>query len=705
MQVFPSKNQFQSNPASASLLERLIAYEQNVGLTGAMLYHSFPLYRDEEGGVVMADCVLLSQQHGVFTFALTTDAEALSSNELQRCRDISEQVPSYVQSRLIKNRLLRKGPTRLAFEITPVIYAPLLTRIPGVQDVPVVSSEESLAALFNERVAPMSDDMFKELVATIEGAKGLIRPKQRDLADQDISSKGKQAELVEAAITLFDQQQKHGMMGRVTGPQRVRGLAGSGKTVVLAMKAAQAHLQNPDARIVFTFYTKSLYQHVKRLITRFYRQFDDRDPAWDKKLFILHGWGGSGSPGLYSKACEEHGVPSISFQQAAARSTLDDKFDFACKSLLSAATIKPLYDYIFIDEGQDFPLSFICLCHQLARDGKFVLAYDDLQAIFQATTPSTADIFGTDEHGNPKVTFEEDVVLHRCYRNPREVLVAAHALGFGVYGERIVQMLESAEHWEDIGYVVKEGEFIEGSTIRVERPKENSLTMISDANGFDEIIKASVASSLDAEIETVAKSIKSDLDDGLQPDDVLVVSVDDRNAKRYLSGIEGSLHGVGIACNNLHTDSFGIRDFSKDGRVTLATVHKAKGNEAFMVYVVGVDALMYHPDVRKRNMLFTAITRAKGWVRLSGTGEGAKRCIKELERAKANYPSLVFTFPGPEELKVMKRDLAEAADRKLKARRLIEQLQDEFSDDEIAEIMKDTKRKKSGTPKRPRRKE
>jgi len=113
---------------------------------------------------------------------------------------------------------------------------------------------------------------------------------------------------------------------------------------------------------------------------------------------------------------------------------------------------------------------------------------------------------------------------------------------------------------------------------------------------------------------------------------------------------------------------------------------------------------MFQPDVRNRNMLFTAMTRAKGWVRVSGIGDGAKRCVRELKKAKEHYPSLVFTFPGPEELKVMHRDLAEAADRKLKARRLVEQLQDEFSDEEIAEIMKDRKRQKGETHKKPRRK-
>jgi superfamily I DNA and RNA helicase len=703
MQVFPSRNQFRANPASSALLSALLDNEQQLGLQDSLLYHSFPLYRDEEGGVVVADCVLLSQKHGVVTFALTTASNVLAGPELERCQAVAEQVPSYVQSRLVKNRQLRKGPTKLAFDITPVVYGPGLTSIPDLEGISVVTSEESLCSFFEEFESAISVEMFQELIATIEGAKGLIRPKKRDLTGFDTTSKGKQAELVEAAITLFDQQQKHGMMGRIGGPQRIRGLAGSGKTVVLAMKAAQTHLQFPDAKIAYTFSTKSLYQHVKRLITRFYRQFDDRDPDWDNRLKVVHGWGSSSTPGLYSIACEQHGIQPLSFQDAA-RSTIGDKFDFACKSLTKAAKIKPIFDYVFVDEGQDFPLSFIRLCHSLAQDGRFALAYDDLQTIFQATTPSTADIFGTDDHGKPLATFEEDIVLHKCYRNPREVLVSAHALGFGLYGDRIVQMLESREHWEDIGYTVESGDFVAESPIRLERPKENSLAIISDISGFDEIVQAKSFTSQADEIKAVASSVADDLNDGLQPEDILVVSVDDRSAKSYLSGIENALSGKGIQCNNLHSDAFGIRDFSKDGRVTLSTVHKAKGNEAFMVYVVGSDAVMFRSDVRKRNMLFVAMTRAKGWVRVSGVGDQAKQCVKELSKAKANFPYLTFRYPGPDELKVMKRDLEQAAEKKLRARRLLDQLQEEFSAEEISEMLKDSK--KSGSSRRkPRRKE
>jgi superfamily I DNA and RNA helicase len=641
--------------------------------------------------VIVANAMLLSPHHGVVAFALSNSDTNGIADDLDRCKTIVEQVPPYVHSRLIRNRELRKNATQLSFAITPVVYAPFAIRhsLDIDDDLTVLESDADLErVLARLRTEAMPDAVFQELLSSIDGAKGLIRPKKRKLPPGDGFSKGKQAGLIEAAITNFDLQQKQGIMGLIRGPQRMRGLAGSGKTVVLAMKAALTHLQFPDARIAYTFYTKSLYQHVKRLITRFYRQFDDRDPDWEKRVHVLHGWGSRSTPGVYSEACESHGVTPLSFAEAGSR-IVGDRFDFVCRELLKAAQIRPTYDYVFVDEGQDFPISFVRLCHKLATDGRFVLAYDDLQTLFQAATPSTAQIFGTNEDGSPQGQFEEDLVLHKCYRNPREVLVCAHALGFGLYGKKIVQMLENRDHWEDIGYRVVEGDCQEGNVVKVERPEENSLKIVSEMSGTDEIVKAEAFNSIDSEISHVAKSIIADIGDGLHPEDIRVVTVDDRHAKTYLTRIERALQGDGVMCNNLHSDTFGIQDFAKDGRVTLSTVHKAKGNEAFMVYVVGVDAVMAYADVKRRNMLFTAMTRAKGWVRVSGVGEYAERCVAEVFKAKANYPYLVFKYPSQAELKVMKRDLAKTADRKLKGKRLVEQLRQDFTDEEIDLLLRE----------------
>src|SRR5262249_10039732 len=147
-------------------------------------------------------------------------------------------------------------------------------------------------------------------------------------------------------------------------------------------------------------------------------------------------------------------------------------------------------DFVFIDEGQDFPASFVRLCAQLARDRRFVLAYDDLQTIFRPTTPTAAEIFGTTPTGEPSVEFEEDIVLRKCYRNPREVLVVAHALGFGIYGEQIVQMLENEKHWDDIGYRLVSGSLRTNEDVVIERPEDTSLVALSPHLRPNQIVTA-----------------------------------------------------------------------------------------------------------------------------------------------------------------------------------------------------------------------
>jgi superfamily I DNA and RNA helicase len=354
--------------------------------------------------------------------------------------------------------------------------------------------------------------------------------------------------------------------------------------------------------------------------------------------------------------------------------------------------VKPYFDYIFVDEGQDFPSSFMQLCHKFAHGGRFVVGYDDLQTIFQARTPDSGQFFGVNEKGEPRDAFEEDVVLHKCYRNPREVLLTAHAVGFGIYGKKIVQMLESPEHWRDVGYEVVEGDFLAGSMTRIERPVENSLTVMSDNASFAELIIVSEFNEMNEEVNSVSESIKNDLNEGLNPEDILVVCLDDRYAKSYLQSIEMNLGMKLIACNNLHSDAFGIRDFTKEGRVTLSTVHKAKGNESFMVYAIGCDATMAFPNVRNRNMLFTAMTRAKGWLRMSGVGGSIKALINEVNKVESKFPFLEFPYPNEGEIQMMKRDLAEAADKKMRKNRLMDQLQSEYSDDEINEMLMLTKK-------------
>ncbi len=663
--------------------------DQRLGLEHALLYYDFPILKDADDNVIVAKILLLSPLHGLVAMAtLDTASHADAEAALKQADFELDHVFSLIYSRLIRNRQLRKSRTELLFSANTIIFAPNVHKPPAGDNLEAklaLSTGQLEAILEGFRSQPIPPSDYDELVATIEGAKGIIRPKPRQVEDLGPRSKGVLANKIEFEITSFDRRQRYGAMAILDGLQRIRGLAGSGKTVVLAMKAALTHLRNPEARIVYTFYTKSLYQHIKRLITRFYRQFEDTDPDW-LRLHILHGWGGYSGEGVYFNACLANGITPVTLKEAKAAKA-KDPFDYACRRLLESADVNPMYDFVLVDEGQDFPASFFQLCIRLADKNRVVFAYDDLQTIFQAATPEIKDIVGVDKKGNPLVELTEDLVLYKCYRNPREILVCAHAIGFGLYGN-IVQMLENREQWEDIGYSVREGQFVEGSHTEIERPAANSLPTISLNQDVDEIVRASVFDTFAEEVDGMVASIISDLADGLRPDDILVIVVDDRNAKSYLNTISAKLAVSGIMSNNIHDDTYGIRDFYKEAHVTLSTVHKAKGNEAFMVYVMGVDALYStYAGVRERNVLFTAMTRAKGWVRVSGVGNPAASCKEEIESALANFPYLRFSYPSREQLKIIRRDLEERAARKQVAERKLDEVLDEMTQEEIIRFL------------------
>lgn len=685
-----------TDPAAWNLVAFLQENEAELELAESQVYFDFPILKDLDEVVVMSRLLIVSRQHGVIAIA-TSNATSIddATNELPEIDEEVDHVFSLLYSRLVRNKNLRKTKTDLAFPANAVLFAPLIpTDLPNIElESKVLFTNRQVTDFFQEiRVAPMDQLVYTELIATIEGAKGLIRPKARTIQNKDTSSKGYLANQLESEIASFDQRQKQGYMSVLDGLQRIRGLAGSGKTVVLAMKAALTHLRYPESRILYTFYTRSLYQHIQRLITRFYRQFEDRDPDWTL-LKVMPAWGGYRNEGVYFNACMANLVSPLTYTEAARSGK--DPFDFACSQLLAKTEISPAYDYVFIDEGQDFPASFIQLCIRLVEQERLVFAYDDLQTIFQAATPTLNEIVGSDINGQPLVELSEDTILYKCYRNPREIIVCAHALGFGIYGSRIVQMLENKEQWEDIGYEVVEGDFVEGSLTIIERPISNSLTTISAHQNPEEIVQALVCASYEEEIQQVSSQIKNDIDEGLRPDDILVIVVDDRNVNTYLDNLTEELAAWEIYCNNIHADRYGIRDFHKEGLVTLSTVHKAKGNEAFMVYVMGVDALFTsYASVRERNRLFTAMTRAKGWVKVSGVGDPAATCKREIDEALKYFPNLVFNYPSQEQLKILKRDLAEKAIRKQQVERQLDHIMDELSPEEIKRYIEQRSTKK-----------
>jgi superfamily I DNA and RNA helicase len=659
LQIYPREHSFRFDPSARGVLDYLRENQTDLGLGDGAVFCNFPLFR-EEGELLSAKLVVISPTLGVVLIG-TESSEQTDKSVINSLLSSLESTFSQVFSRLVKYPRLRKTRTTLAVNADAFLFLEeTQLDVSGHGDT-VVTGFAALTARLQALVAdPVDQTVLQELYSVLDGSKALTKAAERNVEPYGAQSKVAQIARLEEEIRRFDREQRLSYMSDINGPQRVRGLAGSGKTVVLAMKAAITLVKDPNATVAFTFYTKSLYQHVKQLITRFYRLYDDGDPDWDRML-VLHAWGGAMVDGFYAYSARALGEKPLNLQEAKAFDP-QQPFDFACKRLLNQGRPTPVFDYVFVDEAQDFPPSFLRLALSLVREERLVIAYDVFQTIFDVESPTAGSLFGTDERGEPAVTFDEDIVLHKCYRNPREILVAGHAIGFGIYGPRIVQMLESQDHWEDLGYQVTDGALEGGQQVTIERPRENSPSSISDSNTADTLIEVAVFDKFDSEIDHVVGKIVADVrNEGIPPEDILVICADDRNVKTYFRLLQSSLAGHDIGCNNLSEESFGLRDFQSKQKVTLSTVYKAKGNEAYVVFLVGIDALFDRATAKKRNMLFTAMTRAKGWLRISGLGDYARRFQAEIIQAKQHLPKLQFTYPAEAELIRIKRDLAEVS--------------------------------------------
>ena len=668
LDVLVTTDRIARDPVGRDFVQQVQQDAVRLKLNDAALYYDFPTYSDYETVAHKPDALIVSSHHGVLAIRLVdaTEDGHVSGTTLTALDESLGQFCSILIGRLLKSRTLRKGLSALAFPVTPVVFvAGWQSDAPEMDTSSFVSSVAGFDALLSSLATnPLDSAAMAEIRSVVEGAKALARAQKRVIDDPKKQHLAAALSSLEAEIANFDQKQRRAALVTVIGPQRIRGLAGSGKTIILAMKAAHLHLTRPDQNILVAFWTRSLRATIKLLITRFFRHYRDEDPDWDR-IHIRHGWGGATVEGVYTDACRRAGRVPLTFraaqQNAPART---DPFDFACKDLIaSKGGVEPYYDHVMIDEGQDLPGNFYELCFALAkgdRDEKnIVWAYDELQNILNVRMRSPEQLFGQNARGEPNVSLERtahllppgatnDTVLSKCYRNQRDVLVVAHAMGFGIYKD-IVQLLESREHWQDVGYEV-EGDYVVGRKVKILRPAGNSPILLDHAQA-GEVIKAHVADDLNDEVNWVADGVQAFIKGGLQPEDIIIIALDDRNARSYFRTISAELAGREIATNNIIADPYNEPPFSLAGKVTLSTVYRAKGNEAAVVFAIGIDGIA--PKLRSgRNKLFTAFTRTKAWLRISGVGDTAKDFCKEIKLAVSKLPYLEFHVPDPHHLSV-----------------------------------------------------
>lgn len=203
----------------------------------------------------------------------------------------------------------------------------------------------------------------------------------------------------------------------------------------------------------------------------------------------------------------------------------------------------------------------------------------------------------------------------------------------------------------------------------ITRPKENSPNRIEAIyKGDQELVVARVFEKRQEELEWIATSISNDIkQEGVAAEQIVVISLDSRRAKEYMAALQLRLldEDITSAIPGLVDSSAA---FAEPGRVTLSTVHRAKGNEAPIIYILSFDSLYdYVDELTNRNRAFTSISRSKAWVRITGTGSSMKSARREINRILEDVPNFVFRFPDMDTIR-RRLDTAEDSRRRREAK-------------------------------------
>ncbi|HDI2934270.1 TPA: DEAD/DEAH box helicase [Acinetobacter baumannii] len=221
---------------------------------------------------------------------------------------------------------------------------------------------------------------------------------------------------------------------------RIQGLSGSGKTELLLHKLKEIYLKDGDSKILFTCHNKILSNSLKNRIPSFFNFMKVEVQIDWEKLLCVHAWGSTLNPfsGAYRYICEKYDLNFYTFSR-------ENTFDKVCKVAIKELKDKiegddqKIFDYVFVDESQDFPKSFIELINLVTKK-QIYIAGDVFQNIFDNIDYNSV---------------EPNFLLKKCYRTDPRTLMIAHGMGLGVFEEKAIKTL-TVNEWKACGYNVIE---------------------------------------------------------------------------------------------------------------------------------------------------------------------------------------------------------------------------------------------------------
>lgn len=246
-------------------------------------------------------------------------------------------------------------------------------------------------------------------------------------------------EKVKNKIVLFDADQTRFIYKELNKPViSIQWLAGTGKTELLLHKLKELYTKSEDSKIFFTCKNIALSRELNKRIPDFFNSMKvEKQIEKNKRLWVTSAWWSLSDVNswLYRYICHFYDIPFYNYGQVW---DFDKAIKFALEEInkIDLSRFEFAFNYVLIDESQDFSQSFFELCKRVTSD-KVYIAGDLFQDIFSENIE------------NREV--KPDYILNKCYRTDPRTLMFAQSIWMGLFETPHLNWLKD-ESWKDIWY-------------------------------------------------------------------------------------------------------------------------------------------------------------------------------------------------------------------------------------------------------------
>ena len=308
----------------------------------------------------------------------------------------------------------------------------------------------------------------------------------------------------------------------------------------------------------------------------------DEQIEWEKRLWVSRAWGAEKNinSGLYSYICNFYNIPFLGFgYNVDYNKIFSEALDFL--NNIPSRDFEYAFDYILVDERQDFPEVFFKVCEKIAKEKVFI-AGDVFQDIFENLD---------------KKQLEVNIILNKCYRTDPRTLMFAHSVGLGLFEKNKFNWFDD-EGWRALGYILERDN--NNDELHLTREPIRRFEDIETDN-FEsvEIVKSTHTNEI---VSIINKII--DKDKNTKPDDISIILLDDN--KKIYQYIDTLSNNINTTFN--WTVNRGYETKQKiENTLYISNPNNIKGLEfPYVICVTGGIQNTY----KYRNILYTMLTRS-----------------------------------------------------------------------------------------------